>query len=159
MNTRLVAALTVATVLAVVGQSSAESTPSSVTGHVIAKACAKQYGQHKFWGDEWRLDAGTAQRAVDCSAARIAASAGGTDETSDLGMVIDGAFYEFDKKGQTLAKVKLGNTTNPAAAVFTVTGRVIKSDRWLDSDDSGLGHQDSYDAPNQKSNASRKRGN
>jgi hypothetical protein len=127
MNTRLIAALTLAIGLAVVGQSSAESRPSSVTGHVIAKACAKQYGKHKFWGDEWRLDAGATQRAADCSAARMVASASGASATSDLGMVVDGAFYEFDKKGQTLAKAELGKTTDPMATVFTVTGRVIKT--------------------------------
>ena len=127
MNTRLVAALTLATGLAVVGRSSAESRPSSVTGHVIAKACARQYGKHKFWGDEWRLDAGAAQRAADCSGERMVASASGTGATNDLGMVVDGAFNEFDKKGQILVKAELGKTTNPTATVFTVRGRVIKT--------------------------------
>jgi hypothetical protein len=117
---RLTAALALGIGLSIV-RLGAESFPASVTGPVIVKACAKPYGTHKFWGDEWRLDTEAAQQAANCSAAKAG------DPKSDLGMVVDGAFYEFDKKGQTLAREVLGKAPSPTTAVLTVNGRVIKT--------------------------------
>jgi hypothetical protein len=104
---------------------SAESQPSSVTGRVIVKACAERYGRHDWLRDSRRLNAEAAQQAAECSATWA-------DPASDLGMVVDGTFYEFDKTGLVLAKTALSKATDRSTAVFTVVGRIInKSGRFV----------------------------
>jgi hypothetical protein len=118
MNYRLTTTLTLAAGLCVVSLGSAEPAPSSLTGRVIVTACAKRYGTHNWLNDSRRLNTEAAQKAAECSATWA-------DPASDLGMVVDGAFYEFDKTGMVLAKTALSKATDRSTAVFTVVGRII----------------------------------
>jgi hypothetical protein len=131
--------------LSVVSLVSAERPPSSVTGRVIVKACAKRYGTQNWLTDSRRLNAEAAQQDAECSATWA-------DPASDLGMVVDGTFYEFDKTGMVLAKRALSKATDRSTAVFTVVGRIVSKKSgfipFTNIGGSSGGHQNSSGAQN-----------
>jgi hypothetical protein len=113
MNARLFAVLTLTAGLGFVRPGSAEEPKTSLSGHLMVKACA----------DRYRIHAGTeaVRHALDCSAKW-------DGPVSDLGLLLaDGTFYEFDKTGKVLAKEALGKVTDPSTASFTVTGRIVST--------------------------------
>ena len=113
MNTRLIAVLTLTAGLGFVRPCSAQEPKTSLSGHLMVKACADRYRNHD--------DVEAVRHALDCAAKW-------DGPASDLGLLLaDGTFYEFDRTGKMLAKEALGKATDPRTAVFTVSGRIVST--------------------------------
>lgn len=93
---------------------SAQEKTVSLTGNIVDKACS---ARHLKATDPQTAAAGHTKKCAlmpNCTA-------------SGFGVFADGKFYEFDAKGNELAKAKLEASTKDAGAKYKVEGTLAES--------------------------------
>ena len=105
--------------LGLVALISAQEKKTTLTGYVTDKACSA--GQAKK--DDPM--AAAANHPVKCALMEKCAASG-------YGVFADGKFYEFDQKGNELAKTLLQNTQKPKGIKVSVEGKLHESHLMVD---------------------------
>jgi len=113
-----VSALVVA--LSLVGLTFAQGEATTLTGHIIDKACSQRVAKKE------NPQAAAAAESKGCALMESCAKSG-------FGVFADGKFYEFDQKGASLAKSALEKTSKDKGAKFKVVGKVSEGKVAVDS--------------------------
>jgi hypothetical protein len=91
--------------------SAAQGGETTLIGHLIDKDCAKRYAKKDHSREE-----------VEKLVRICSLTEDGTQRS--VGVLANGRFYEFDKRGNELAKLALEKAGNDKGATFKVVGRL-----------------------------------
>ena len=93
---------------------SAQDKGVSLTGHIVDKQCSSRVGKAAD------VTAAAAGHKKGCALSDGCAASG-------YGVFADGKFYEFDAKGNEMAKAKLEASKKDAGAKFKVEGKLAEN--------------------------------